>query len=455
MSRVLRLSGGACLAAIVALFLSPGVLAQASGRPEIDTIFAKWNKRDSPGCSLGIYQEGRIAYERGYGMASLEHDVPITPETVFYVGSLSKQFTAAVAALAIQQGRLSLDDGIRKYLPELPAYADGITVRHLIHHTSGLRDYNTLLSIAGRRGDEAFDNQTVLRITARQKKLNFEPGTEYLYSNTGYTLLALLVERATGVPFAEYAERQIFGPLGMAITHYHTDEGRLVRNRAFAYSPRGSGLSLDTPNNERAGAGGVFTSVRDLLQWDENFYKARVGGAALVSQLQIPGTLSGGRPMSYAWGLQIDTYRGLPIVEHGGSLGGYRAHLMRFPRQHFSVAILCNLGSIAPGTQARQVADVVIASAFTEPKPAPRGGTGSSGGSQSPREDGNPAVGNAQAIADLAGTYRSDEADALFTVAVQDGRLTLRRESDPEPSPLQASGPDEFRFRRHDDPLRP
>ena len=446
MNRFLRSAWGALLAAVVAALFTRGALAQTAARTEIDGIFAAWNKSDSPGCALGIYQGGRITYERGYGMASLEHDVAITPETVFYVGSLSKQFTAAAAALAIQQGRLSADDKIRKYLPELPAYADAITVRHLVHHTSGLRDYNTLMSIAGRRGDEAFDNLTVLRISARQKKLNFEPGAEYLYSNTGYTLLALLVERATGVPFADYAHSQIFQPLNMAVTHYHTDETRLVKWRALAYDTRGSGFSLNTPNNERAGAGGVFTSVRDLLRWDENFYDARVGGPELVKQLQVPGTLNADKPLSYAWGLQVGTYRGLPLIEHSGSLGGYRAHLLRFPQQHVSVAILCNLGSISPGTQARQVADAVIGSAFTEQKPEPRGPAGSAGSAASSAESSR-SNGNAPAPADLAGSYYSDEVDATFAVVSGDGRLTLKRDGDAEPASLQAAGPDEYRFR--------
>jgi CubicO group peptidase (beta-lactamase class C family) len=446
MNRFLRFGWGTLLAVAVVASFAPGSVAQTAARPEIDSIFATWNTRDSPGCALGVYQNGRIAYERGYGMASLEHDVPITPETVFYVGSLSKQFTAAAAALAIQQGRLSADEKIRKYLPELPAYADGITVRHLVHHTSGLRDYNTLLSIAGRRGDEAFDNPTVLRITARQKKLNFEPGAEYLYSNTGYTLLALIVERATGVPFAEYANTRIFKPLDMSVTHYHTDETRLVKWRALAYEGRGSGFALDTPNNERAGAGGVFTNVRDLLRWDENFYDARVGGADLIKQLQVPGTLNGGRPLTYAWGLQVGTYRGLPMIEHGGSLGGYRAHLLRFPQQHISVAILCNLGSISPGSQARQVADAVITAAFTEPTPAPRASAGTAGGGPASAEPSR-TNGSAPPPTDLTGKYYSDEVDATFAVDSKDGRLTLQREGDAEPAVLQAAGPDEYRFR--------
>jgi CubicO group peptidase (beta-lactamase class C family) len=328
----------------------------------------------------------------------------------------------------------------------LPAYADPITVRHLIHHTSGLRDYNTLLSIAGRRGDEAFDNLTVLRITSRQKKLNFEPGSEYLYSNTGYTLLALIVERATGVHFSEFAHAQIFKPLGMPVTHYHTDETRLVKWRALAYDRGESGFVLNTPNNERAGAGGVFTNVRDLLRWDENFYDARVGGAELVKQLQVPGTLNGGRPMTYAWGLQVGSYRGQPLIEHGGSLGGYRAHLLRLPKQHVSVAILCNLGDIAPGNQARQVADVLLNSAFTEPAPSTRNAAGTGGPGPSGSQP-NRTNGDAHASADLAGTYYSGEVDATFTVAHKDGRLTLQRDADAEATVLQLVSPDEYRFR--------
>src|SRR4029079_6228876 len=165
---------------------------------QIDGVFSAWDKKDSPGCSMGVFKNGAIAYGRGYGMASRAHEEPITPEAVFYAGSVSKQFTAMTAALAIQQGKLAYDDSIRKYLPALPAYDDAIRIRHLLHHTSGLRDYNTLLSIAGKRDEEAWDNRVVLQITARQKALNFEPGSEYLYSNTGYTLLATIVERATG-----------------------------------------------------------------------------------------------------------------------------------------------------------------------------------------------------------------------------------------------------------------
>ena len=221
-------------------FFSVVVTAQQTpsfpGRGAVDKIFAAWDARDSPGCALGIYKDGAIVYERGYGMADLEHDVPITPDTPFYIGSVSKQFTAFAAALAIQQGKVRADDTMGKYFPELPASAAAITVRQLVHHTSGLRDFYTLLSIAGRRQDELYDNLAVLRLAARQKDLNFAPGSDYLYSNTGYALLALLVGRATGSSFGNFVDTSIFAPLGMTTSHVHDDDARLVKGRAYGYS---------------------------------------------------------------------------------------------------------------------------------------------------------------------------------------------------------------------------
>jgi CubicO group peptidase (beta-lactamase class C family) len=436
------------VAILLAIVFSRRAYAQPRAEwPAVDAAFAEMNRNDSPGCALGVFEAGKITYERGYGMASLEHDVPITPETVFYVGSVSKQFTAFAAALAIQHGRLSADDPIRKWLPELPAYANEITVRHLLHHTSGLRDYNTLLSIAGRRGDEAYDNPTVLRMTARQKALNFPPGTEYLYSNTGYTLLATIVERAMKTPFAAFADAEIFKPLGMTVTHYHTDSGRLVKWRAMAYDPVQGGYRLVTPSNERAGAGGVFTNVRELLEWDENFFTGAVGGRRLIEQVQTPGALNDGTRLNYAWGLTIGDYRGLPIVEHSGSLGGYRAHTLRFPRQHTSFVALCNLATSNPGSRLRRVAGVVLEKQFTEPAPAPQtaaaagGGRGERGSTTSaPKLD--PST-----LASYAGTYQSQEIDVAFTISVKDGQLMLERDTDAEPAEMRPTGADTFRVR--------
>ena len=272
----------------------PGCSTPGSSAPQalpwaaqVDAVFAQWDRPGSPGCALGVYQNGRTLYTRGYGMADLEHDSPITPGSVFYAGSVSKQFTAMAAALAIKEGRLRPDDDVRKDVPEVPDYGRPITIRHLIHHTSGLRDVNTLMVLAGRRDEDAFDNEAVLRIVSRQKALNFLPGDEYPYSNSGYAMLALAIERATGTPFAEYADANIFKPLGMTVTHFHTDLTRLVPGRAWAYDRRSDGtFALNSPQNERAGAGGLFTTVRELARWDENFYDGRVGGPEMIRMLE-------------------------------------------------------------------------------------------------------------------------------------------------------------------------
>jgi CubicO group peptidase (beta-lactamase class C family) len=424
---------------------APAAQAPAGWQRQVDKLFADWDRRDSPGCAVALYKDGKILYERGYGMADLEHRVAITPDTVFYAGSVSKQFTAFAAALVIQQGLVGLNDPIRKHLPELRPSADAITVRHLVHHTSGLRDFYTLLSIAGRRQDSLFDNPSILRLAARQHGLNFPPGRDYLYSNTGYALLAIIISRATGMTFGEFTEAQIFKPLGMTASHFGDRADRLVRNRAYGYAWGSRGEPrLDTPGGERVGAGGLFTTVRDLLRWDENFYTARVGGRALLDQVQTPGALETGKSLTYAWGLEVGAYRGLRTVEHAGSLGGYRAHLIRFPERHFSIATLCNLGSITPGPLARQTADIVIASRFPEPKPSGARGAGPGRGGQPSAPPATTSVSAPGSLEDLAGTYVSDEIDATFRITVRDGRVLLQRDEEDASSALQPAGDGRF-----------
>jgi len=332
---------------------------------QVDQVFANWDKPDSPGCALAVIKDGKIIYQRGYGMANLEHDISISPASAFYVGSVSKQFTAFAIALLAQQGKLALDDDVRKYLPELPDYGTPITIRQLIHHTSGLRDYYTLLALAGKRNDEAFDNQVILEIAARQKELNFKPGTQYFYSNTGYAMLALIAERVSGQSFGAFTEANIFKPLGMTETHFHDDLTRIIKHRADGYAPKpGGGFRLDTPYNERAGNGGLYTTLGDLLKWDQNFYNGRVGGMQLIKQLETPGKLSNGQELDYAFGLGVGRYKGLNAFGHSGALAGYRASLSRFPNQHFSIACLCNLGTIDPWLLASQVAEIYLADQF-------------------------------------------------------------------------------------------
>lgn len=431
-------------AAIFVVLSCVGSSAQRSAwTTAVDALFADVARADSPGCALAVFQGGRIAYERGYGMADLEHDVPITPASVFYVGSLSKQFTAFAAALATSEGKLSLDDEVRKWIPELPDYGARLTVRHLVHHTSGLRDYNTLFDIAGRRNDEAFDNPTVLRIVARQRALNFKPGDEYLYSNSGYVLLSLIVERATGTALAGFAKARIFQPLGMRDTQFYDDVTRVVKNRAFAFDKSATGDWRDnTPHSQRTGAGGVLTTVGDLLAWDNNVYEPKVGTGALISQVHETGTLNSAKPLTYAYGLQIGQYRGQRIVEHGGSLGGYRAHLMRFPDARTSVACLCNFGTSDPGTRTRRVADEVLRERFQQPVPASTTANRSNDSANAPL-----VTLTAGQLDEYVGQYLSDEVETTFVFDADRGGLRLKRERDSSPTVLRALAPDRFGFR--------
>jgi CubicO group peptidase (beta-lactamase class C family) len=421
----------------------PSAQRQPAWTTAVDAVFADVARPESPGCALAVFRDGRIAYERGYGTADLERHVPITPASVFYVGSLSKQFTAFAAALAASEGKLSLDDDVRKWIPELPDYGSLLTVRHLVHHTSGLRDYNTVFDIAGRRNDEAFDNHTVLRIVSRQRALNFKPGEEYLYSNSGYVLLSLIVERATGTPLAEWAATRIFQPLGMRHTQFYDDVTRLVEHRALAFDATASGGWRDnTPHSQRTGAGGVLTTVRDLLAWDNNVYEPKVGTRALISQVHETGTLNSAKVLTYAYGLQIGEYRGQRLVEHGGSLGGYRAHLMRFPDERTSVACLCNFGTSNPGTRARRVADEVLRDRFPRPVPTSAAANRPGDGAKAPL-----LQLTANQLDEYIGQYDSDEVDTAFVFDRDGTTLRLKRERDVSPGTLRALAPDRFAFR--------
>jgi len=357
-----------CLTVFIILFffvfLSSHYADQRTER--VDRLFSEWDKPDSPGCALAIAQDGGIIYKRGYGMANLEHDIPITPQSVFYIGSVSKQFVAFAIALLTNQGKLSLDDDIRKYLPEIPDYGTPITIRHLIHHTSGLRDYLTLEDIAGLPFGY-FHEQDVLDLIARQKELNFSPGEEYLYSNSGYFLLGVIVERASGRTLRELAEENIFKPLGMKNSHFHDDYQRLIKNRASGYFPGGDGRFKNFISTfDCVGSGGLFTSVEDLFLWDQNFSHKRVGGEEVIDMMHTGGALNSGEKLDYAFALTIGSYKGLRTVSHGGALEGYRAAFLRFPEQRFSVICLSNLSSFNPMKLSRQVADIYLADQFKE-----------------------------------------------------------------------------------------
>ena len=350
-------------ALVLALFSAPiTAAAQDSITSRVDAVFAAFQRPGAPGCALGVYRDGKMLYTRGYGLASIADTAPITSKTIFDIGSSGKQFTAASVILLAQQGKLSLDDDVRRFIPELPRYQKPITIRHLLHHTSGLRDYIGLLTLGGADISGRTTAKDALDAIARQKALNFDPGSEFLYSNSGYFLLSQIVERASGKSMRAYADENLFRPLGMTSTHYRTDHSVPLPGLAMAYSPGPGGVwRVDMSKWEQAGDGAVFTTVEDLLRWDNNFYAPKVGGQRLLEELHRTGKLENGSPLTYAAGLRVDEFRGLRQVSHGGAWGGYRAELVRFPEQKLSVAALCNVGNAGPSALARTVASIYLA----------------------------------------------------------------------------------------------
>ncbi len=329
---------------------------------KVDKLFAEFDKSGSPGASLAVAKEGQIIYKKGYGNAHLEYGIPITPSTIFHVASVSKQFTAFAITMLANQGKLSLNDPIQKHVPEVPNFAKTTTLKQLIHHTSGIRDQWELLAMAGWRLDDVITKEHILNMVKHQKDLNFNPGDEHLYSNMGYTLLAVSVERVTGKSFREWTQENMFKPLGMTNTHFHDDHEMIVKNRAYSYGPSDEGgFKKSVLSYANVGATSLFTTVEDLAKWAHNFEDPRVGGKAVIEQMYEVGVLNNGEKLEYAFGLMIQERKGLRTVSHSGGDAGFRSHIVMFPDQKLSVSVLSNLGSFNPGGTALQVADIYLA----------------------------------------------------------------------------------------------
>lgn len=360
-----------CAALLSLLPLLASAAAPDSNR--IDAVFAAFSDQ-TPGCALGITQAGKPVYAKGYGLADLGHGVPIRPDTVFDIGSVSKQFTAVALLLLEQDGKLRLDDSLQQHLPELAnALPQRISIRQLLNHTAGLADYNELLILAGQAEENVTGDAEALRAIKAAPALNFAPGTSWSYSNTGYFLAAQIAERVSGQTLDGLLQARVFRPLGMAATHVRTDHTQVVARRATAYRPgesRGS-WAINMSNWNQAGDGAVQSTVQDLARWDAELTEPRVLGSALVQALRTPGRLADGKPIAYALGQVSNEYRGLPRISHGGSWGGYRAMLAHYPSQQTGIAIACNVADANPQRLLNEVADIVMADAFTEPAPKP------------------------------------------------------------------------------------
>ena len=508
--------------AVLLLLAAPAAAQQKSPGSgsirQVDSIFARFSTDRTPGCAVGVTREGDPLISRAYGMAELEHGVLNTPQTVFEAGSVSKQLTAAAVVLLAQEGRLSLDDDIRKYIPELPDYGTPITIRHLLNHTSGLRDWGSVAAIGGwPRGSRVHTHDHMLDIASRQRSLNYAPGEHYSYTNTGYNLQAILVERVTGMPFAEFSRTRIFEPLGMTNTQWRDDYTRVVKGRATAYEPApGGGYRLDMPFENVHGNGGLLTTVGDLLRWTAALESGKLGGPGFITEMHRRGILNSGREIEYASGLFVTRHRNVPEISHSGATAGYRAFLARYPEEDLAIAVLCNAANASAPGLAHQVVDLLLGDAqrnAPEPKPArlapallsgraglyrdtrtgqplrlvandsalrvqggppliPRSATRFQAGSgmwiefdASPPRSGRVGFHRISAdgdtvryepvpdfaptsaqLAEYAGTYHSDEAERVFTVAVKDASLVLRDRYGEE-IPLEPAYPDAFTSR--------
>jgi len=330
---------------------------------KVDALFAHCEKADSPGCALAVIDQGQIVYQRGYGMADIEKGEKITPLSSFYIASVSKQFTAACMLLLAERGAISLDDDVRRYFPELPDYGAKITIRHCIHHTSGLRDNLDLWYAAGRSFVKPFDNVQCLQLMLSQRGVNFAPGEKHLYCNTGYKLMAELVPRVCGLSLRQFAEREIFAPLGMTNTFFD-DNNEKIKRRVVSYAENDGHLKAQEKAFTIVGSGGIITTVGDLFLWDQNFYRKKVGGPAFIEQMYERGQLNDGTLLDYASGLSHGGRKGLRTVGHGGAMLGFRTHILRFPDENFSVVILGNYSGFDAYKSACQVADVYLAERY-------------------------------------------------------------------------------------------
>jgi len=373
---------------------------------QIDKLFAAYNTPQSPGCSVGVIRNGAFIFQKSYGEASLELNVPLTSQSVFYMASVSKQFTAAAVVLAAEQGSLSLDDDVRKYIPELPDYGTRITLRQMLHQTSVFRDFLDLTDLSGRDISALSSSDEVLTLITRQKGLNNVAGDEFVYSNSNYFLLGVVIKRATGKSLAEFAAANIFQPLGMKHSFFYDDKGTVVPNRVAAYDPGKDGkFRVDwSTTYDIVGGGGLMSNVDDLLLWDKAFYSKILGKGKLIPQLETHGILNNGHQINYGMGLWLGEYRGLKIVEHSGGTFGYRTELLRFPDQRFSVIALCNVANADVEGLAREISDLYLAQQLK-----PEATIVDDGSSANPIE--------------LAGTYFDQRRHMVYTFTAVDGNL--------------------------------
>ncbi len=328
---------------------------------KIDSLFSKWDNVNSPGCTVGIVRNDSLIFSKGYGMANLEYGIPNTASTIFHMASVSKQFTGYAIVLLAARGKLNLDDDVRKWLSWFPDLKEKITIRHLLNHTSGIRDQWQLLAISGTRLDDVITQEHIVKILSKQVALNFMPGEKYSYSNGGYTMLAEIVKSASGQTLRAFTDSAIFKPLGMNSTHFHDNYKEIEKNRSYSYNRIDSArFDNSVLSYSNAGATSLFTNIPDLSKWVVNFYNQKVGTQKEIDQLTQKGKLNNGKELTYALGIAVDKYKGWRQYSHSGGDAGYRTHLTVFPDLKMGFMVFSNLGDVNPGASVYAIADLFI-----------------------------------------------------------------------------------------------
>lgn len=331
----------------------------------IDQVFERWDKPNSPGVAIGIISNNEIIYSKGYGMANLEHKIPNSPQTAFSIASNSKQFTAASIILLAQRGKLDLNQSLSSFFPEFYDYAKTITIKNLLNHTSGIRDYAQITYLSGLRPDDYYNDDDILKWIKNQKGLNFPPGEEYLYCNAGYWLLGQIVEKVSGMNLADFSKKEIFEPLGMTNTHFLNNNTMIIEQRASGYSPsRSGGFRNISSMLEQTGNTGVYTTVEDIEKWDNEFYEGKVLKANFWKLMTTKGILNNGKEIEYASGLILADYNGLSMISHGGRVPGFNSDIIRFPDEKLSIIVLSNTADADARRLGRQIVDILLKDKF-------------------------------------------------------------------------------------------
>ena len=351
------------LVSLIALIIALNVNAQISEKQinQIDSLFIDWNKPNHPGGAIGIMKNNKIVFSRSYGLASLEYLVPNSTETIFNIASVSKQFTAMGIVLLHIQGKLSIDDDIRKYLPELPDFGEKITIRQMLHHTSGLRSLHAMLVLAGWRGDDSRTNEDLYRFMNMQRDLNFKPGSEFLYCNSGYILMVKIIENITGEKFPDWMKQNIFEPLGMNHTYVENDYNRVVRNNATSYyQPTNGNFLREVEYWGYVGSGNIHSTTNDLLKWLNNFNDPQSNWKEPFKLMTTLDKLNDGSENNYAFGIFINKYLGYDIIQHTGVIGGFNTYAGTCPEEKLSIVVLTNFSSSSPDSKANQIYEILL-----------------------------------------------------------------------------------------------